>query len=786
MMITTPNIFGKTCLTIPHKSSMREYKQSIPSLKQDMITFSANKKNGAQELKNIYSSINHCLDCIECAETEYKKIKNFPFFKDEIDKSDSPAVVKAKIYKISAQTINTLIFELNCLVREQENTSNPLNVIRCAKDLLDILSINLDIKTSKPLAELDKIYERAQTYASYALEEMDKQLLSPALKKMIPDVAVKILASPDTSHYTADSLHNVAWDHLASQEDPSFKNLKDLSTSYKKAPPEKTRSLFAQILHQEEQILVRELLCPEKFVTSALLSTYRGAIPSSQQELLLLVRKNALFALQQFQLVATEMDLPTQVNNYMPALMEILRKPNYATPMADDLEMKALNLLVTCYQEFSKKNKTSAEVLALKTYYSSPNKDSRRKAFCLFESQVPPSSPRYKHMEKYLIEEFKQLPLSEKHTALINLGKLESKELERIIPKLLSNQELPFQLKRAAVWSAGLSMNDNNFNHLVHFLASLKETHNSSEAEKRQLTEMALSSLSEYAKKDVYRLSATKLIEEFTQKKGMISLVATDLLEKLNKMDEKPNFYINKAFGTDHERANNYIQLRNKLIPSISSLDHKNCNYIDKALIPFNNTLPALTDQGVKIIFSNSDPITLINKNAAGSRTNDGRFLDFINGVCSNTEKIILACVFYPDQLYNIFAHEFAHLIDHTYISDNSNTNEKIENLYRAATNPNDFKERCLNFYAATTRKEYLAEGYEAFTSVTKPHHSMIQNMDFEEMGACTISTLLNKDPALYKCIYDLTVQLGGNAEKYLLPPITKNQPKKDCPYEQP
>lgn len=770
-IIQSPSIRGK----IPYKPlSLQENTRTSPvniALKPDQVSFSGSPTL-EDDVKTITTVLNRCIDFIENAETDYDNIKDIKIFENEISNSDRPEVVKAKILKVSADSINDFITEIPRLNYKLESQHKPpvsFDYDRCAKALLSIITVDPHKKGND---ELDNIYERAQTLASYALGHMEKENLSAQLRKGIPDIAVKVLSRPDTSTYTAESLFKTAWFDFASQDDPDFKALKDLTYTYKynsSREPGKAEQLHSDILNQEEKILARELLHPGEYATSALLSTYVGEIPSSRQEQIQLVRKNALGALQQLHLVAKSMKLPKDPNKYMPVLTDILSKPDFSAPLSSEIEYNALSLLNACYKDLSSKNKNTAEVLALKTYYNSPNMDSRREAFRLFEYRVPTSSPRYKHLENHLIESFKKLPISEKHTELINLGKLESKELEKIIPQLLTNEKLPFQLKRAGAWGAGLSINDTNFKNLVRFLTGVRETPQSSVVEKNQLVEMALSSLSEYAKNDRYKEPATRLIQGFLNEEGHISLVANDLLEKVNKMDEKPNFYISKVFGQDKAAAKKYIDLRNKFIPTIYDLDTQNRNYIDKALLPFWKMLPELIKNDVKIIFSDSKPVTFMDKDTSGRRSDDGRFDDFVMGMCYGTEKIVLDEIFSKTGLYNTFAHEFGHMVDHTYVLDESksgNARKKIAKLYNAVTKPENMKERCLNSYAATSRGEYFADGVEAFTSITKPHHELIRNMDFEEDHSCTLSTLLNKDPDLYNFIYDLTTNLGNNTEE--------------------
>ena len=129
----------------------------------------------------------------------------------------------------------------------------------------------------------------------------------------------------------------------------------------------------------------------------------------------------------------------------------------------------------------------------------------------------------------------------------------------------------------------------------------------------------------------------------------------------------------------------------------------------------------------------------------ASRRTHDQRWYGGLRGVggknaATGIESILAA----SEMRYDTFAHELAHQVHRYGFSDEQK--RVVAELYRRAT----ITERCLDYYAATNDREYLAQGYEAFVSVAKSpfHHHLRRH---------TRAELRDRDPGLYRFLIRVT-----------------------------
>ena len=90
----------------------------------------------------------------------------------------------------------------------------------------------------------------------------------------------------------------------------------------------------------------------------------------------------------------------------------------------------------------------------------------------------------------------------------------------------------------------------------------------------------------------------------------------------------------------------------------------------------------------------------------------------------------------------NVIAHENGHTYHHL-MEDDYQT--YILDLYKMALKGN----RTLDYYAAANEREYIAQGFEAFTSIYKPHTVLLDN----HPSTNTRYKLLAQDPLLYSFI---------------------------------
>ena len=75
---------------------------------------------------------------------------------------------------------------------------------------------------------------------------------------------------------------------------------------------------------------------------------------------------------------------------------------------------------------------------------------------------------------------------------------------------------------------------------------------------------------------------------------------------------------------------------------------------------------------------------------------------------------------------------------------------EYILDLYHSAIE----KDIALDYYAATSEREYIAQGFEAFVSIYKPHKILLD----EHPHSNTRYKLFAQDPDLFNLIYKLVV----------------------------
>ncbi len=129
----------------------------------------------------------------------------------------------------------------------------------------------------------------------------------------------------------------------------------------------------------------------------------------------------------------------------------------------------------------------------------------------------------------------------------------------------------------------------------------------------------------------------------------------------------------------------------------------------------------------------------------ARRRTHDQRWYGALRGVGGKNAATGIESVLAAAELrYDTFAHEFAHQV-HRY-GFSGEQKKVIAELYRRAV----LTGRCLDYYAATNDREYLAQGYEAFISVAKSpfHHHLRRH---------TRAELRDRDPGLYRFLMRVT-----------------------------
>jgi hypothetical protein len=168
--------------------------------------------------------------------------------------------------------------------------------------------------------------------------------------------------------------------------------------------------------------------------------------------------------------------------------------------------------------------------------------------------------------------------------------------------------------------------------------------------------------------------------------------------------------------------------------------------------MPYKEALKRMVKNGAKLFITN-DTVTGVKKILIGQRNGDGRFWDSITGVNGGLIAVINNTELKkPD---NGVAHEFKHAIHRNIVEYNDSI--KLEELYNKAKKEN----KCLDSYASWNSNEYFAQGYEAYTSIYKPHANLIDSDNYKFIEFHTRSVLKRKDPELYDFIKYCTKKYG-------------------------
>ena len=145
-------------------------------------------------------------------------------------------------------------------------------------------------------------------------------------------------------------------------------------------------------------------------------------------------------------------------------------------------------------------------------------------------------------------------------------------------------------------------------------------------------------------------------------------------------------------------------------------------------------------------------------KDLVGQRIGDGRFEDSCTALSGTDKKIIITNA-RLDEPYDMVAHEFKHGI-HDFIIDKTDY-DHLEKLYKKAKK----EDKCLDSYGAWNNHEYFAQGYEAYTSIYKPHINLMDSDNFDSCYFHTKSVLKRKDPELFKFI-EYCIKKYGEVDK--------------------
>lgn len=335
----------------------------------------------------------------------------------------------------------------------------------------------------------------------------------------------------------------------------------------------------------------------------------------------------------------------------------------------------------------------------------------------------------------------KKLAEFEKTSAIKTLSANKSQEFTKQIPFIIDNPKVSQEAKLSVIWAAGKCKSNENFNLL------LKLT-NDTDPSNSEAREMALHSLSLYLKTNEVEVKAT--LHNLIKEKSDLSELAQILLEK----SEGRYYTKNRELAnlTEAEKTT-YEKLRNKYVKTNFKINNQQQNIIDRALVLFKKPLAQVLNKNTKMYIMN-DTCTNVYKREVGKRlftenpAYGGEFFDSIIWI-ANLKRIFMSkSALKEKSKYNGLAHEFNHAFYYYCISDSKDVT-KLSALYKKALKQN----KCLDDYAQLTEKEYFAQGYEAYSSVYKPHGSILDNKNFSDYRCHIRSTLKRIDPELYKFI---------------------------------
>jgi hypothetical protein len=465
-------------------------------------------------------------------------------------------------------------------------------------------------------------------------------------------------------------------------------------------------------------------------------------VPENSEERIAKLRYCALEGLSSHYSALNTLKLPAgELSSRFPLIEKIISETPDNSPMAKEIKLNAVLLLPWMYKNLDTNSKEKTQKLLLNIVEEKHPDECKKIALNILKHIVTKDDPVFQEIQKILNTPNSQ---ADKKTTLINLGKIRDPQLQKIIPEILKDEKADHILKVTAAWCAGRVKIEENFELLSGIINSPSNTDKNLE-----LKEMALHSFTLYLKK--HPDEVRKTLEKLSKSDSPLNDAAHILLQKARgKFNLKDRFLNEKVLGESERK--NYKELRSQYIEGVENLNPKQKNRIDEALIPYKEALKRMVKNGAKLFITN-DTVTGVKKILIGQRNGDGRFWDSITGVNGGLIAVINNTELKkPD---NGVAHEFKHAIHRNIVEYKDSV--KLEELYNKAKKEN----KCLDSYAAWNSNEYFAQGYEAYTSIYKPHVNLIDSDNYKLIEFHTRSVLKRKDPELYDFIKYCTKKYG-------------------------
>lgn len=498
-----------------------------------------------------------------------------------------------------------------------------------------------------------------------------------------------------------------------------------------------------KLLQQEEKILLQELTEPEKYLERAKRMGAMENPPKNQEDQIKQLQINALYGLLSHCNALKNLNLPQNNGEIIiPAIEKILKETPDDSELNKRLKLYALYPLSNIYKHLKPELKERTDNILLDVLKNSASEDSRKRAFAILSNKINKDKPFYKTIQELSYKQWtdKKGDLSQKRTALINLGQVRSPKLTTIIPKILTNKATDHKLKMAAIWCAGRVKTEENFKLLSNIVNSEIPSKSDEKIKDEELKEMALSSIALYVKK--HPEEVRQIMEKVSKSDSALKDNAAVLWKKVQGKGYVKDDIINQKLFDEIEREQ-YKKLRAQYIQGVDKLNTKQKNRIDQGILPFMNILKKLVGMEADVSILD-DTITGKMIWLAGDRSGDGRFVDTVDGV--NSGRSIVISKWNLNRPDNVSAHEFNHAFLANVMAEDDK--EKLTSLYENAKKEN----RLLDYYAARNRAEYFAQGYESYVKNYKSQNIMVDNGDYYRADSTKVH-LKHKDPDLYNFI---------------------------------
>lgn len=540
------------------------------------------------------------------------------------------------------------------------------------------------------------------------------------------------------------------------------KDWQTLKTLAEKVRFSQDKKLKRQLWEQERLVLEQELANPEKYLERVKITGGMDDVPETHEAQLNQVRINALKGLITYYIPLRDMELErfTDPKFYYPQFENILKDISNNAPLAEDLKTWALHLSSAMYDDLDRVHKNKAEELALHIIKTSPHEQCKTIALNLFADHVDKSNHSVKDVQEIFLKKWENSNPTEpeRNLSLIALGKLNTPELNNILPELLSSNsaEVDNTLKTIAAWCAGRVKSDNNYELLMRTLKSaLKQDPDLKDENNLRLAEMALASIVEYNETKPQEVSS--VLQALTKKNSSLSINANALKDKLEGKCKIPEFYLAREIESLKEQEE-FKTLRSRYVEGMNLLDEEQMNWLDRGLLPFRKFLDFFNSVKAKLIIS-EDTATGTDTKLTGKRTGDGRFWDLVTGIAGDNQAIVTTCDFKKPfkSKAHISGHEMAHQVLKYLMKFDIDEYNELKRLFEKAKKDN----KCLDAYSASDIEEFWAVGYETYLLHYKPHASLIDFAEKEVGTANTRSVLKRRDPEFYDFIEHIIKKYG-------------------------